>query len=165
MGCFYSIEKKVRSLQLPWYAPQNQIPLFPWIFSSSRETFEAATDGMGWLVDHLSKVCLGMKWGFRVTRKGILVEPRFCNVTATRRRLQVRIKNQNFSSNIFLSWNQWYVAKFPVKCTAHLKHIEPICNTYTIVCGPKKIPGTPCWWVLGHQTFVTVKIYVTETYK
>lgn len=31
----------------PWYAPQNQIPLFPWMVSSSSEAFDAAKEGMG----------------------------------------------------------------------------------------------------------------------
>lgn len=67
-----------RPENLPWYAPQNQIPLFPWILSNSSEAFDAAMDGTGWPVDHLSKVCFGVWSGFRVTRKGRLVSSIFC---------------------------------------------------------------------------------------
>lgn len=63
---------------LPWYAPANHIALFPCMSSSSKAAFEAAIDGKEWPVHHLSKVCFGIRGGFRVTRNGSSVEPRFC---------------------------------------------------------------------------------------
>lgn len=70
------------SFIVPWYAPENHIRLFPCIFSSSKEAFEAATDGKGWPVYHLSKLCFGTRLGFRVTRNGSSVECRFCKIYA-----------------------------------------------------------------------------------
>lgn len=59
-------------------SPQNQIPLFPWIWFSWREAFDAATDAIGWPVDHLCKVCFGVWSGLMVTRNGTLVSPTSC---------------------------------------------------------------------------------------
>lgn len=66
------------SLSLPWWGIENQILRFPWIWSSSYEAFDAATDGTGWPVDHLCKVFLGVWPGLRVTRNGRLVSPISC---------------------------------------------------------------------------------------
>lgn len=66
---------KLKQEVLPWYAPQNQICLFPWILSNSFKAFNAATVGIGWAVDHLNNICFGGCCGLRVTRKGGSVCP------------------------------------------------------------------------------------------
>lgn len=57
-------------LNAPWYAPHNHNLLFPWIRPSSDEASDAATDGIGWLVDHLYNISLGLVVGFKVKRNG-----------------------------------------------------------------------------------------------
>jgi len=77
--CIYSsVLSSLHTKDLPWYAPQNQILLLPWIWSSSSEAFVAATDGTGWPVDHLTKVWSGAWSGLSVTRKGRPVSSIFC---------------------------------------------------------------------------------------
>lgn len=54
--CLLFLKKQENS---PWYAPQNHILLFPWIWCISSEAFDAATDGTEWPVDRLTRVCFG----------------------------------------------------------------------------------------------------------
>lgn len=42
------------------------------------EALDAATEGIGWLVDHLHKVFLGVRGGFRVKRNGTPGSLIFC---------------------------------------------------------------------------------------
>lgn len=48
---------------------------------------------------------------------------------------------------------------------AYLKHIKPVCQTNFTVKTLKKVPCTPCCWVLGHKSFITMKENITANRK
>lgn len=74
---------------------------------SSTEAFDAATDGTGWLVDHLSKVCSGVWSGLRVTRNGRPFSSMFCTFRNSREwlnHLTAKGKNSGSSSTFYFSY-------------------------------------------------------------
>lgn len=104
--CIYSsvLSSSLQTKDLPWYAPQNQILLLPWIWSSSSEAFDAATDGTGWPVDHLSKVWSGAWFGLSVTRKGWPFSSIFCSKIQY---LNNRIDRGIWAYYLFLTYKLW----------------------------------------------------------
>ncbi|GER41705.1 transducin/WD40 repeat-like superfamily protein [Striga asiatica] len=93
----------------------------------------AATDGIGWPVDHLSKECSGFEGGLSVTRKGSPFSLMFCTF-------------QTKENEIILN----------------LENVEPISDANFAINSPEKIPCAPCSRVFGHEFFVTVEIPVED---